>query len=179
LGPLRCPCHRVPTRSSPSAVWAVQAGVWLETEVLGRTCRCWVRDVGSSRTRWRSAQNIGVGSYRICILVILPGVFRVRGGCQRWDSPVVLVLCFPCFDVLCTPTALDKTRGGGLPTFAGVVLAGVLVNLAFEVVFAAFDVRSHSCSCLLAVDRQVVGTHSVGRCVQAVFTAFRVLGGAH
>ena len=112
LGALQCPCHRVPTRSSPSAVWAVHTGVRLETSVLGRTCRCWVRDVGASRSRWRSAQNIGVGSYPIRILAILPGVFHVRGGCQRWDSPVVLVLCFPCFDVLCTPTSLDKTRGG-------------------------------------------------------------------
>jgi len=112
LGPLRSPCHWVPTRSSPSAVWAVHTGIWLETLVLGRTCRGWVRDVGANRTRWRSAQNIGVGSYRIHILAILPGVFRVRGGCQRWDSPVVLVLCFPCFDILCTPTSLDKMRGG-------------------------------------------------------------------
>jgi len=158
LGPLRCPCHWVPTRSSPSAVWAVHTGIWLETSVLGRTCRGWVRDFGANRTRWRSAQNIGVGSYRIRILAILPGVFHVRGGCQRWDSPVVLVLCFPCFDVLCTPTSLDKqgegrgSRWGGLPTFAGVVLVGVLVDLAFEVVFTVFDVRSHSCSCLLAID---------------------------
>ena len=152
------PCHWVPTRSSPSAVWAVHTGIWLETSVLGRTCRGWVRDFGANRTRWRSAQNIGVGSYRIRILAILPGVFHVRGGCQRWDSPVVLVLCFPCFDVLCTPTSLDKqgegrgSRWGGLPTFAGVVLVGVLVDLAFEVVFTVFDVRSHSCSCLLAID---------------------------
>jgi len=118
LGPLRCPCHRLPTRSSPSAIWAVDAGVWLETEVLGRTCQCWVRDVGVSRRRRRSAQNISVGSYRIHSLAILPGMFRVRGGCQRWDSPVVLVLSFPCFDVLCRPTSLDnkgsgEVRGGG------------------------------------------------------------------
>jgi len=29
------------------------------------------------------------------------------------------------------------------------------------------------------VDRQVVGTHGVGQCVQAIFTVFMALGGAH
>ena len=70
-------------------------------------------------------------------------------------------------------------RWGGLPTFAGVVLVGVLVDLVFEVVFAVFNVHSHLCSCLLAINGQVVGTHSVGWCVQAVFMVFTVLGGAH
>ena len=69
-------------------------------------------------------------------------------------------------------------RWGGLPTFTGVVLVGVLVDLAFEVVFVVFDIRSHLCSCLLAINGQVVGTHGVGQCVQAVFTVFTVLGGA-
>ena len=49
-----------------------------------------------------------------------------------------------CFDVLCTHTSLDdKGKGevrGGLPTFAGAVLADVLV------VFAILGVRSRSCS---------------------------------
>ena len=54
------------------------------------------------------------------------------------------------------------SRWGGLPTFAGVVLVGVLVDLAFEVVFAVFEVHSHSCSCLLAVDGQVVVLTALG-----------------
>jgi len=102
FGPLRCPCHWVPTRSSLSAVWAVHTGVWLKTLVLGHTCWCWVQDTGASHTHWCLVQNIGVGSYCIHILVNLPGVFCVCGGCQQWDSPVILALCFPCFDVLCT-----------------------------------------------------------------------------
>jgi len=84
LGPLRCLCHRVPTRSSPSAVWAVHTSVQLETSVLGHTYWCWVRDVSASCSRWHSAQKIGVGLYCIHILAILPGVFHVHGGCQRW-----------------------------------------------------------------------------------------------
>ena len=65
-------------------------------------------------------------------------------------------------------------RWGGLPTFAGVVLAEVSV---FRVVFAVF-------LCLFAfvfasVGRQRTGTHDVGWCVKAVFMAFTVLGGAH
>jgi hypothetical protein len=47
--------------------WAVHTGVWLETKVLGSTRWCWVRDVGPGRTHWRSAQNIGVGSYMLVL----------------------------------------------------------------------------------------------------------------
>ena len=39
-----------------------------------------------------------------------------------------------------------------------------------------FAVHLHSCSCLLAIDGQVVGTQGVGQCVQAIFTVFMVLG---
>ena len=60
----------------------------------------------------------------------------------------------------------------GLLTFTGVVLADVLV---FGVVLAVFSVRSHPCLCWLTIDRQVLGTHSVGWCVKAVFTAFTAL----
>ena len=70
-------------------------------------------------------------------------------------------------------------RWGGLPTFVGVVLVSVLVDLAFEVVFVVFNVHSHLCLCLLAINGQVVGTHSIGWCVQAVFTVFMVLEGTH
>lgn len=64
----------------------------------------------------------------------------------------------------------DKGRFevGWAPTFAGVVLADVFVDLVFEVVFAVFGVRSHACSCLLAVVGQMVGTHGVGWCVRAL-----------
>ena len=68
---------------------------------------------------------------------------------------------------------------GWVPTFAGVVLADVFVDLVFKVVFAVFGVRSHACSCLLAVDGQMVGTHSIGWCFQAAFMAFTALGDAH
>ena len=75
----------------------------------------------------------------------------------------------------------DKGRFevGWAPTFARVVLADVFVDLVFEVVFAVFGVRSHACSCLLAVVGQMVGTHGVGWCVRAAFTAFTALGDAH
>ena len=42
--------------------WARNRGVGPYTSVLGCTRRRWVRDVGAGHTRWRSAQNIGVGS---------------------------------------------------------------------------------------------------------------------
>ena len=71
------------------------------------------------------------------------------------------------------------SRWGGLLTFTGVVLASNLVNLAIKVVFMVFDVCLHLCSCLLAIDGQVVGTHGVGQCVQAIFMVFTVLGGTH
>ena len=50
----------------------------------------------------------------------------------------------------------------------GIVLADVLVDLVFGVHFTIFGICSHPCSCLLAVDRQVFGTHGVGWCVKAV-----------
>ena len=50
----------------------------------------------------------------------------------------------------------------------GVVLADVLVDLVFGVHFTIFGIRSHLCSCLLAIDRQVLGTHGVVWCVEAV-----------
>ena len=78
------------------------------------------------------------------------------------------------------PTSIDNDKGrGGLPTFTEVVLASVLVNLAFGVVFVVFGIHLHSCSCLLAIDGQMVGTHGIGQFVKAVFTVFMVLGGAH
>ena len=49
------------------------------------------------------------------------------------------------------------------------LLADVLVIFMFGVVFAIFGVRSHSCSRLLAIDGEVVGTHGVWWCVQPVF----------
>ena len=61
----------------------------------------------------------------------------------------------------------------------GVVLADILVDLVFRVVFTVFGVCSHACSCLLAVNRQVLGTHSVAWCVEAVFTAFTALCDTH
>jgi len=96
-----------------------------------------------------------------------------------------LFCAFPASTFCVCPHPLTRqgegrgSRWGGLPIFTGVVLVGVLVDLAFKVVFAVFDVHSQSCSCLLAIDGQVVGTHSIGWCVQAVFMAFTVLGGAH
>lgn len=65
---------------------------------------------------------------------------------------------------------------GWVPTFAGVVLVDILVDLAFRVVFDVFGVCSHSFSCVLAIDGQVVGAHSVGWCVQDVFTVFMDVG---
>ena len=59
------------------------------------------------------------------------------------------------------------------------LLADILVDLVFGMVFTVFGVRSHLCSCLLAVDRQVLGTHGVGWCVEAVFTPFTALCDAH
>jgi len=47
--------------------WAVHAGIWLETEVLSPTHWRWVRDIGAGRTRWRSAQNVAVGSYTLVL----------------------------------------------------------------------------------------------------------------
>ena len=152
LGPLQCPCHQVPTRSSPSAVWAVHTGVQLETSVLGLRCQCWLF-------------TLVLGSKNRCWVILhthFGNPSHVCSGCQQWDSPVILVLCFPCFNVLCMPTEGQGSRWGGLPTFTGVVLVSLLVDLAFEVVFAVFDIHLHSCSCLLAINRQVVGTHSIG-----------------
>jgi len=85
--------------------------------------------------------------------VILPGVFHVCSGCQQWDSPVVLVLAFPASTFCVRPHPLTRqgegrgSRWGGLPIFTGVVLVGVLVDLAFKVVFMVFDV------CWLSMDR--------------------------
>ena len=70
-------------------------------------------------------------------------------------------------------------RWGGLPTSAGVVLAHVLVDLVVGVVFTVFGVCSHLCSCLLAIDGQMLGTHGIGWCVKVVFTAFTVFCDAH
>ena len=67
----------------------------------------------------------------------------------------------------------------GCPHPRGIVLANVLVDLVFGVVFTVFGVRSHPCSCLLAIDGQVLGTHGVGWCVEAVFTAFTALCNVH
>ena len=58
----------------------------------------------------------------------------------------------------------------------GVVLAEVLVDLVFGVVFMVFLASVCVCVC---VDGQVVGTHGVGWCVQAIFMAFMALGGTH
>ena len=49
------------------------------------------------------------------------------------------------------------------------VLADDLVVFVFRVVFAIFGVRSRSCSHLLAVNGEVVGTHGVWWCVQPDF----------
>ena len=56
------------------------------------------------------------------------------------------------------PEGRRASRWGGLPTSVGVVLANVFVDLVFGVVFTVFGVRSHPCSCLLAVDGHV-GIH--------------------
>ncbi|KIJ90615.1 hypothetical protein K443DRAFT_15069 [Laccaria amethystina LaAM-08-1] len=79
------------------------------------------------------------------------------------DSHQILPVCSSG----CTYRRLARNRGAGsyvlvlgsympavlcTPTFTEVVLAGVLVNLAFGVVFTVFGVRSHSCSRLLAVN---------------------------
>ena len=42
------------------------------------------------------------------------------------------------------------------------MLANVFVDWVFGVVFTVFGVRSHPCSCLLAVDGQVLGTRVLG-----------------
>jgi len=68
-------------------------------------------------------------------------------------------------------------RWGGLPTFAGVVLAEVSVVLVFGVVFAVF--LRPLAFVFTSVGRRQTGTHGVGRCVKAVFMAFTALGGAH
>jgi len=157
-------------------------------QVLGRTCRRWVRDIGAGRTRWRSAENIGVGSYKLASHTRL-GDPSWGVSCSRWLSTMGITLSslFRAFPVFLLRSFVYAhihrqrqgegrgSRWGGLPTFAEVVLVSVLVDLAFGVVFAVFGIRSHSCSCLLAVDGQVVGTHCVGRCVQAIFTAFTIL----
>lgn len=57
----------------------------------------------------------------------------------------------------------------GQPTFAGLVLGDVLVVLVLGVVVAIFGSCSRSCVRLLAVNGQLVGTHSVGLCFQTVF----------
>ena len=66
-----------------------------------------------------------------------------------------------------------------MPTSTGVVLADVLVDLVVGVIFTVVGVRSRPCSCSLAVDGQVLGTHGVGWCVEAVFTAFTAFCDAH
>lgn len=45
--------------------WAVHAGVWLEMEVSDPTRWRWVPEVGAGRARWRSAENVTVGSYTL------------------------------------------------------------------------------------------------------------------
>jgi len=115
-GPLRCPCHQVPTRSLLSAVWAVHASVWLETEVLGCTCQHWVRDISVGCTGWCSAQNIGVGLYMLALHTHL-GNPSWGVSCSWWLSMmgITLVSCFPCVPALtfCVcPHPLTTTRGG-------------------------------------------------------------------
>jgi len=68
-------------------------------------------------------------------------------------------------------------RWGGLPTFAGVVLAEVSVILVFGVVFAVF--LCPFAFVFVPVGRLQTGTHGVGWCVKVVFMVFTVLGGAH
>jgi hypothetical protein len=124
MGTLQCPCHRVP---SPLCS-------------LGCTCQ-------------HLAQNIGVGSY-------MP-VLGSRPRC--WSYTLALSSKHRCWVVYAGSFVYAHiprqqqgegrgSRWGGLSTFVEVILAGVLVDLAFRVVFAVFGIRSHSCSCLLAVD---------------------------
>ena len=107
-------------------------------------------------------------------------------SCSWWPSTMGITLlslsCVPASMFCAHPHPSMTTRGGA----------------RFEVGWAAhihggcpgrnfhrFGVQGGFCSFLVLVricvrvDRQVVGTHSVGRCVQAVFTAFMALGGAH
>ena len=67
--------------------------------------------------------------------------------------PVTVLLAFTFVSM----TNNDKGRGGErfevgwALTFAGVVLADVLVNLVFEVIFAVLSICSHLSLCLLAI----------------------------
>ena len=109
------------------------------------------------------------------------GCFLFVVAINDGDNPVILVLC-SCFDILCTPTSLDnykgrgEVRGGmGCPHSQGLSCRS-FGRFGVWGGFRGFLVLVHVRVC---VDGQVVGTHGIGRCVQAVFTAFMALGGAH
>jgi len=107
-------------------------------------------------------------------------------SCSWWPSMMGITLsslsCVPASTFCAHPHPLMTTRGGvrfkvgwaahihrGCP---GRSFGRFGVRGGFRGFLAL--VRIHVC-----VDGQVVGTHGVGRCVQAVFTAFMALGGAH
>ena len=80
------------TRFPPDPHSLQFAGVWLETDVLGFTCRYWIRDVGAGRTRSCSAPNLGVGSYMLA-LGPTQWCWARNGGvgpytCRRWVRDV-------------------------------------------------------------------------------------------
>jgi len=90
--------------------------------------------------------------------------------------------CVPASTFCAHPHPLMTTRGG----------ARFEVGWAAHIhggcpgrIFGQFGVQGGFCGFLVSVcihvhvDRQVVGTHSIGQCVQAVFTVFIALGGTH
>ena len=83
-------------------------------------------------------------------------------------------LCVPTL-TFCVCTHPLTTRGrarfevGSAAHIRVAVLADILVVFVFGVVFVIFGVHSRLCSHLLAVDREVVGTHGVWWCVQPIF----------
>ena len=84
---------------------------------------------------------------------------------QWWSSHQIgSVFLLQCFVYACIPWWQGEgwgLRWGGPPTLAGAVLADILVIFMFRVIFTIFGIRSRLCSCLLAVDRGVVGTHDI------------------
>jgi len=163
---------QTPVFSSKHRCWVIHAGVGFETSVL-------VIHAGAR------LKKLVLGRIAYAFWQSFLGCFVFAVAVNDGIALSSLFCAFPASTFCVCPhpsTRQGEGRGsrwGGLPTFAGVVLVGILVDLAFEVVFVVFDVRSHSCLCLLAIDRQVVGTHGVGQRVQSIFTGFTVLGGAH
>ena len=105
---------------------------------------------------------VGVSSHLCCCVMA-----RWWSGC--WIGSVFLLRYFVYTHIPWQEGEGWGSRWGGLPTFSGVVLADILVDFVFGVIFTISGICSHSCLCLLAINREVVGTHGVWWCVLAVF----------